>query len=92
MPLSAAAEHAKRKTRKNFGRRNAIEPVSQSLNYYFRLARNYLKGMIGDAVNLPLAAAAFNCGRWTRAVANGLLFVLFTLLHDGWGKGEAADC
>jgi IS5 family transposase len=74
-----ATEHAKRKARKNFGRRSAIEPVIGHLKTDFRLARNFLKGTIGDAVNLLLAAAAYNCRKWMKALAEGLLFVFILL-------------
>jgi len=78
-PASSSSEYARRKARKNFGRRSAIEPVIGHLKSDFRLARNYLKGTIGDAVNLLLAAAAFNCRKWMRALAQGLFFVLFAV-------------
>ena len=77
-PSTKTTEHFKRKARKNFGRRSAIEPVIGHLKNDFRLARNSLKGTIGDAINLLLAATAFNCRKWMRAVAQGLLCVLFT--------------
>jgi len=76
-PSPKATEHFKRKARTNFGRRSAIEPVIGHLKNDFRLARNYLKGTISDAINLLLAAAAFNCRKWMRAVAESLLFALF---------------
>lgn len=79
-PNSKATEHTKRKARKNFGRRSAIEPIIGHLKSDFRLARNYLKGTIGDALNLLLASAAFNCRKWMTAFAERLLFVLI-LLH-----------
>ena len=78
-PSPSASEYDKRKARKNFGRRSAIEPVIVHLKNSFRLARNYLKGTIGDTINLLLAAAAFNCKKWLNALAQGLLFVLFLL-------------
>ena len=78
-PSPKAMAHFKRKARKNFGRRSAIEPVIGHLKNDFRLARNYLKGTVGDAINLLLAAAAFNCRKWMNAVAQGLLSVLFDL-------------
>ncbi|MDR2503936.1 MAG: hypothetical protein LBD82_06115, partial [Deltaproteobacteria bacterium] len=78
-PSPKATEHFKRKARKNFGRSSAIEPVIGHLKNDFRLARNYLKGTVGDAINLLLAAAAFNCRKWMNAVSRGLLFVLFLL-------------
>jgi len=74
-----ASQYEKRKARKNFGRRNAIEPVIGHLKNGFRLARNYLKGTIGDSINLLLAAAAFNIKKWLNALAQGLLFALLLL-------------
>jgi IS5 family transposase len=78
VPVSAASEYAKRKARKNFGRRSAIEPVIGHLKNGFRLVRNYLKGTLGDAINLLLSAAAFNCKKWMNAVAARLFFILFS--------------
>jgi hypothetical protein len=46
------------------------------------LARNFLKGTIGDAINLLLAAAAFNCRKLMKALAATLFFV-FTSLWPG---------
>ncbi|MBR4423908.1 MAG: IS5 family transposase, partial [Mailhella sp.] len=63
-PSPNATEHMKRKARKNFGRRSAIEPVIGHVKNDFRLARNYLKGIIGDSINLLLAVAAFNFKKW----------------------------
>ena len=78
-PSPTATEHFRRKARKNFGRRCAIEPLIGHLKNDFRLARNYLKGTIGDAINLLLAAAAFNCRKWMRAIAQLLFFALVTV-------------
>jgi IS5 family transposase len=78
-PPPNVSEYAKRKARKNFGRRSAIEPVIGHLKNYFRLARNLLKGNIGDAINLLLAAAAFNFKKWLNALAKGFSFVLLFL-------------
>ena len=79
-PAPGASEQDKRKARKDFGRRSAIEPVIGHMKNDFRLARNYLKGTTGDALNLLLAAAAFNCKKWLNALTQGLLFALFTFL------------
>jgi IS5 family transposase len=83
-----ASQYSKRKARKNFGRRSAIEPVIGHLKHGFRLARNYLKGTIGDAINLLLAAAAFNIKKWLNALGQGLLFLLLLLL----GLGRQKEC
>ena len=50
----------KDEARKNFGRRSAIEPIISRVKSDFRLARNFLKGVVGDTLNLLLSAAAFN--------------------------------
>lgn len=78
-PSPKATEYAKRKARKDFGRRSAIEPVIGHLKSDFRLARNYLKGSVGDAINLLLAATAFNCVKWMKAVAANLFFGLLAM-------------
>jgi len=78
-PASGVSEYDKRKARKNFGRRSAIEPVIGHMKKDFRLARNYLKGTTGDAINLLLAAAAFNMKKWLNILTQGLLLALFSL-------------
>ena len=79
-PTSKTTEHFKRKARRDFGRRSAIEPIIGHLKNDFRLTRNYLKGTVGDAINLLLAVAAFNFRKWMRAVAQMIFFALCTLL------------
>lgn len=85
-PQPGATGHAKRKAWKNFGRCSAIEPIIGHLKSDFCLARNYLKGTIGDAINLLLAAVAFNFRKWMRALAASQFFVLVFLWADTrWG-------
>jgi IS5 family transposase len=49
--------------RKRHKRRAAIEPVIGHLKHDYRMIRNYLKGTIGDEMNVMLAAAAMNFKR-----------------------------
>ena len=49
--------------RRKHSRRAAIEPVIGHLKQDYRLCRNYLKGIIGDNMNVILAAAAMNFKR-----------------------------
>lgn len=49
--------------RKKHCKRAAIEPVISHLKQDYRLCRNYLKGILGDNMNLILAAAAMNFKR-----------------------------
>ncbi len=44
-------------------KRAAIEPVIGHLKHDYRLCRNYLKGILGDNMNIILAAAAMNFKR-----------------------------
>jgi transposase, IS5 family len=49
--------------RKGHSRRAAIEPIIGHLKHNYRMIRNYLKGVIGDEMNVLLAAAAMNFKR-----------------------------
>jgi len=71
-PLKRDTKYQKELKRKKFRRRAAIEPIIGHLKSDHRLARNYLKGFIGDEINLLLAATAFNLKKWMNRF---LLFV-----------------
>ena len=62
----AKTEHNKRQARARFCRRAAIEPIIGHLKNDHRMLRNYLKGRIGDSVNLFMACAAFNFRKFIR--------------------------
>jgi hypothetical protein len=49
------------------------------------MARNFLKGVLGDAINLFMAAAAFNFRKWMRKLA--CFFVPILL----WLRGETRN-
>jgi IS5 family transposase len=78
-----ASVYEKRKARKRFRRRAAIEPRIGHLKSDFRLDRNFLKGQIGDAINLLLAAAASNLSLWMRRVLLRLVSAL-RIFHKKW--------
>ena len=59
--------YQKQKARKRFRKRAGIEPVIGHLKSDHRLKRNFLKGLTGDAMNVQLAAAAFNIKKWMNA-------------------------
>ena len=60
-------EFEKSKNKKRFKRRSAIEPVIGHLKSDFRMARNFLKGTLGDTINVLMASAAFNFKKWLRS-------------------------
>ena len=76
IPKKSDTAHQKRKAQGKFKRRSAVEAVISHVKHDFRMARNYLKGVTGDTINLLLAAAAFNFRKWMRATAH-IFFVLF---------------
>ena len=72
--LKRDSEYQKKNKREKFKRIAAIEPIIGHLKSDFRLARNYLKGFIGDQINLLLAATAWNLKKWI----NIYFFALFS--------------
>lgn len=75
-PKKGFSEYFRKKVKEKFRKRNAIEAVNSHLKYDFRMLRNYLKGTIGDTINLLLSAAAYNFKKWMRrAIAR--LFIFF---------------
>ena len=63
-----ATAYQRQKARERFRKRAGIEPIIGHLKSDYRLMRNFLKGSVGDSINLMLAAAAFNFKKWMRAV------------------------
>lgn len=59
-PLKRDNKYQREKKRKHCKRRAAIEPIIGHLKADHRVARNYLKGVVGDQINFMLAASAFN--------------------------------
>ena len=74
-PLKRDTRYQKEQKRKKFRRRAAIEPIIGHVKSDHRMQRNYLKGFIGDEINLLLAASAFNLKKWM----NLFLLVIFML-------------
>jgi len=60
---SNSTAYQKQKLRNAFRRRAAIEPKIGHLKTDHRLSRNFYKGIIGDNINVMLAAAAMNFKR-----------------------------
>ena len=63
-PLKRDNRYQRNKKRKQCRRRAAIEPIIGHLKSDFRLSRNFLKGIVGDEINLLMAAAAWNLKKW----------------------------
>ena len=71
-PLVKQNAYQKQKRKEDLQRRAAIEPTIGHLKQNYRLGRNFYKGIVGDQINVMLAAAAYNFKR-----------VINQLLKDG---------
>lgn len=72
--LKRDTEEQKEDKRKKFRRRAAIEPIIGHLKNDYRMARNYLKGFVGDQINLLMAACAWNLKKWMNDFIHALFF------------------
>ena len=70
--LKRDTKEEKEHKRKQFRRRAAIEPTIGHLKHDHRMARNYLKGFIGDQINLLMAACAWNLKKWMNLFIHAL--------------------
>ena len=56
--------YEKKKKEEKFKRRASIEPVIGHMKHNYGLSKNYLKGFIGDQINLLLSTTAWNLKKW----------------------------
>ncbi|MCY7292325.1 MAG: IS5 family transposase [Ferruginibacter sp.] len=75
-------KHITKTKRKRHSRRAAIEPVIGHLKSDYRMNRNFLKGVIGDEINVLLSAAAMNFKRVMNLWKRGLINLLYYLLQS----------
>ena len=68
VPKKSDSRYQKQKKHKLFRKRAGIEPTIGHLKADYRLGRNFYKGVVGDTVNVLLAAAAYNFKRAMKAL------------------------
>lgn len=76
--------YQKQKLRKGFRRRAAIEPRIGHLKSDHRLSRNFYKGLLGDNINVMLAAAAMNFKRMMNKWKENLSLLFFVRWICQW--------
>jgi len=74
--LKRDTEEQKEAKRAKFRRRAAVEPIIGHVKHDHRMARNYLKGFIGDQINLLMAACAWNLKKWMNSFIHALFFTI----------------
>ena len=83
--LKHVNSYQKRKARQRFRTRAGIEAIISHLKFDCRLVRNYLKGSVGDRINLMMAAAAFNFKKMTIQLHMLLRFLICCLVKEHSG-------
>ena len=66
VPLKTDSQYDQRKQRIRFRKRAGLEATISHLKQHFRMGKCYLKGELGDQINVILAAAAYNLRKWIR--------------------------
>jgi len=74
-PLKKDTPYQRRKKRKHHRRRAAIEPIISHLKADHRVARNFLKGQVGDSINFMMAAAGFNFKKLMKKLKEQALWI-----------------
>jgi len=78
-PLKKDSAYQKRKKRKKFRRRAAIEPVIGHLKSDFRMGSNYLHGKDSPEINAMLAATGWNLKKMMNKLKEEFFFLLLTI-------------
>ena len=79
-PLKSDSEYEKRKKRKKFRRRAAIEPVIGHLKSDFRMGQNYLHGEQSPQINAFLAATGWNMRKMMRKLKKEMEKILWDFM------------
>ncbi|SFV61604.1 Mobile element protein [hydrothermal vent metagenome] len=85
--LKRDTKYQKEVKREKFRRRAAIEPIIGHVKSDHRMKINYLKGFIGDEINLLLAASAFNMKKWMNnfiqlIILFRIILIIYALAHQ----------
>ena len=75
IPLKKDSQYDERKQKIRFRKRAGLEATISHLKQHFRMGKRYLKGELGDQINVILAAA-YNLRKWIRLRLDPF-FVLF---------------
>lgn len=75
-PLKRDSSYQRQKKRKLCQKRAAIEPIIGHLKHDFRLSRNWLRGSVGDSINLLMAACAWNLRKRLRVLLLPLIYIV----------------
>jgi IS5 family transposase len=80
-PLKGESAYTRRKKRKKFRRRAAIEPVIGHLKQHFRMGQNYLNGHNSPKINAMMAAAGWNFKKLMKKIKSELKNFFFSIFN-----------
>ena len=83
VPLKRDTRYQREKKHKLSCKRAGIEPTIGHLKSDYRVNRNFYKELVGDAINIMLAAAAYNFKRAMNAL---LLYIILPLFGEIFQK------
>lgn len=83
-PKATTSDYQKRKDRKKFRRRAAIEPVIGHLKTDFRMQLNFLSGRGSPRINAMLAATGWNLKKMMEKLKQQLLRIYFWLFPENY--------
>lgn len=81
-PLKRDNTYQRRKKKKHCRRRAAIEPIIGHLKSDHLVARNFLKGQVGDAINFIMAASTFNYKKLMKKLRATALWLQTKINHN----------
>ena len=81
-PRAKDTYYQRKKKHKLFCKRAGIEPTIGHLKADYRLGRNFYKGLVGDAINVILAVAAYNFKRAMKVLMGLLEKISETLIKE----------
>ncbi|MAE08341.1 MAG: IS5/IS1182 family transposase [Bacteroidetes bacterium] len=87
-PPNAKQPYSKSTMRKECRTRAAVEPVIGHVKHDCRMARNYLKGTIGNDINANLAAAGFNFRGLLKKIKEEILWAIFYIKNIIESNGQ----
>jgi IS5 family transposase len=82
IPKARDSYYQRKKKHRLFCKRAGIEPTIGHLKSDYRLVRNFYKGLFGDAINVMLAAAAYNFKRAMKVLLCLINKFYETLIND----------
>lgn len=80
-PLKRDSRYQRNKKRLLCRQRAAIEPIIGHLKHHYRLSRNYLRGHLGDHINVVMSACAWNLKKWINLQLDIFLCIFIVLRY-----------